>query len=94
MSITPETIQSHEIKPETTRNFNNPVLIKVTEIGEQIWDDYHREARILLKDPNAFPLQRDDDGYTRMRLYDVASIFGPAMHAGVDLPIETEFKFE
>jgi len=87
-----DTPQTPEANQELQRNFNDEVFVKVTPLGEEMWNEYHADARA--GDSTAFQLQRDDEGYTRMQLSEVAHIFGPGLTTGFDLPIEPTFKFE
>jgi hypothetical protein len=77
--------------PEVIANFNDEVLVKITPAGEEMWDAAHAEVRKTY--PNAFPIARDEDGYTKLHLHEVANIFGPGMYNGNPrLPIKTTFK--
>ena len=75
-----------------TRNFNDYVLVKVTPAGEAMWDAARQRTREAY--PEAGRLERDEEGYTKMQLWEVAQYFGAAMYNGnPNLPLETTFKF-
>ena len=75
-------------KPETIRNFNDPVWIKITPAGERILEEYYKALNV-----KAPELKRDAEGFTEMQLWEVALIFGKEMYNGqADLPIEMTFK--
>jgi hypothetical protein len=77
---------------ELIANFNDEVLVKITPTGEEMWNAVYARTRDLY--PDAFPIQRDEEGYTKLQLHVIANIFGPAMYNGnPHLPIEPTFKY-
>lgn len=94
-----ESDRSHErdSSPERTASFGDSVLIKITPEGEKVWDEYHRHSNEV--SGHDLPIDRDEEGYTEMQLYDVARIFGSKLWVGRggyssrDWPIEPVFKF-
>jgi len=87
---------------ETTTNpevvsLDTRVLVRITEVGEKVWDAYYADARVGMGDPSShdslFRVMRDDEGYTPMTLKTVMQIFGGALRDNPDaLPIEPEMK--
>lgn len=75
-------------------NLNEEVLVKVTESGEQAWNEFHDPIRLFTKRPDSFPLKRDEEGYTKLQLWQVMRIFGPHMDGGFHTPLETGFIFK
>ena len=74
--------------PEAIKNFNDQVWVKVTPDGERVREEYYESFNI-----RAPELKRDEEGWTRMQLYEVAHFFGSEMYHGNDcLPIEMTFK--
>lgn len=92
-----DTQNSREQAPaQREGNFNDEVLVKITPTGEAIWHDFHAAARAFMvnnghQDP--YVITRDEDGYTRMQLWKVASIFGDSLSWGGPEPIEMRFKY-
>ena len=86
-----------EVAPEREVSFNDEVLVRVLPEGEAIWNAHYAEAVRAFTDrgePNPYVLQRDEEGYTRMLLWQVAYIYGPHIgYNGRELPIEMNFKF-
>ncbi len=81
-------------RPEREGNFNDYVLVKVTPAGEKIWDEHWAEVRVIMGNPEAGILERDEDGFTKIQLWELANVFGPAMCNGSRaLPVEMNFKF-
>lgn len=84
---------------DSVRNFNDEVLVRITPTGEELWRRHyerlaHYAAEIGLAAQFATPdIERDEEGYTRMQLNQVANIFGEAMFTGSPPPVETTFKF-
>lgn len=83
--------------PEIKANFNDLVKVKITPAGERIWQAFHEEARSIMRrlgKDHTFDLERDEEGFTVLQLWQVAQIFGPHINEyNVDLPFEMDFKF-
>jgi hypothetical protein len=70
-------------------SLNDQVWIRVTEKGMEVYECFYR--RIGMEPP---PLKTDAEGRTRMCLWQVMEMFGPAMHAIGIAPIEMTIVFE
>jgi len=75
-------------------NINDPVKVKVTEYGYEVWLEYSNQ---FVKYSPTYPVttieelkaKQDDDGYTEFQLWDMMSIFGSKMQMGFKNPIDT-----
>ena len=85
---------------ERTANINDEVLVKITEEGEKMWDSYYAGlfAGTTIDKPT---IERDEEGYTKMQLHEMAFMFGSELYGGkwisakgnTQIPIEPTFKF-
>lgn len=92
-NLPPKEKNESERKPLRIGNFNDIVLVKITEHGERDWYDYYNS--FLGEHPEHIPaIKRDDEGYTEMQLHEVAQVFGSKMYMGnTENPVEMTFKF-
>lgn len=76
--------------------FSDEILVRVTPAGEAIWDKRQDDIARQFVDKSQFTprkIERDEQGYTKMQLFQVANIFGEAMCNGNNnLPVEVQFK--
>jgi hypothetical protein len=72
-------------------NINNYVLVKLTDCGRKILDDQHNELKKSL--PDAEPLFKlDEDGWCKIQLWELMSIFGGHLFNGCRIPFETTIE--
>ena len=83
-----QTFEQAGKNPETIKNFNDEIWVKVTPSGERVREEYYK--RLDMQTP---ALNRDAEGWTRMQIHEVAHLFGSEMHTGIgDFPVETMFR--
>lgn len=71
-------------------NMNDPVEVKLDELGEKIWNDYWARNGLYSKVPDSIrSAQTLPDGWVRFQLWEFASIFGPHLYNGCRIPFET-----
>jgi hypothetical protein len=92
------TVSPHEQEPSLREgNFNDEVLVRITPTGEAIWRDFYADAREFYTsqgEPNPYVIERNEDGYTRIQIWQFATIFGAGMYHGNNTPpVEMGFKF-
>jgi len=77
-------------------NINDYVMIKITEMGDFIYYHQHDELnRSMGKEfvKPKYPV-KDEDGYTRIQMWQVMEIFGGYLANGVAVPFETTIRID
>lgn len=82
------------VRPATV-NFNDRVLVRLTEHGRRILEERHEEMRQKLPSyPSYVPRKTNDEGQVSFQIWDLMNTFGPHMHLGSNkLPIEADLTF-
>lgn len=70
-------------------NINHNVFIKVTPRGKRIYED-----NFIALGLKPTPLKVDENGWTKMQLWEVMQYFGVHCYHGCEVPFETVIKFE
>ncbi len=80
---------------QATVNFNDRVLVRLTEDGHRILKERHEEMRQKLPSyPSYVPRKTNDEGQVSFQIWDLMNTFGPYMHLGsTKLPIEASLTF-
>lgn len=81
-------------------NINNPVKVRITEVGMKMHRAEHDRIKALAAGMGAHmehwhpytPPRIDADGWCEMQLWDVMRVFGHGMGNGLPVPIETEIE--
>lgn len=77
-------------------NLNSTVRFKLTDKGrelhkydfEEFWNYRNRPASVVYR-----PLKEDEEGYSKMQLWDFMNIFGKYISLGCELPVEEALIF-
>lgn len=87
-------VEPDVVRPATV-NFNDRVLVRLTEHGHRILEERHEEMRQKLPSyPTYVPRKTDADGQVSFQIWDLMNTFGPHMHLGsTKLPIEADLTF-
>jgi repressor LexA len=72
-------------------NLNDIVKLKINQKGIDILRKNHDELKATFPKLGEFmPPASDAEGYYHMQLWSVMETFGPHIHIGFNIPIETE----
>lgn len=77
-------------KPVTTpMNINQYVFVRLTKEGHRIYSHKDDEINVILKKP-MIPAEPklNRDGFLKIQLWELMSIFGGHMHNGMNIPFE------
>lgn len=69
-------------------NLNDTVRFRLTPHGVALYDA-HYEALGMKPPAMTLTLRLDADGWCQTQLWNFCNIFGPGMHIGGDVPVET-----
>ena len=74
-------------------NINDYVKVKLTDHGRNILDNQNAELKKCY--PDAEPRHKpDENGFYKIQLWELMSIFGEYLYNGCKIPFETTIEFE